>query len=77
MASFASPSAASKIILARTTWKYGNVYFAARLRSSAVSLGDNTMGYGLSRGILRPSFGHRMPQSKGCGNRIYVSVFMK
>ncbi len=51
MASFESPSAASKIILARTTWKYGNVYLAVRLRSSVASLGDSTMGYGLSRGI--------------------------
>src|SRR5881409_2615134 len=51
MSSFDRPSAASKIILARTTVKYGNVYFWVRLVSSSVSARVNEIRNGLFLGI--------------------------
>jgi hypothetical protein len=53
MRSLESPSAASKIILARTTSKYGNVYLPPRRRNSRSSSSDRTISYGLRRGKER------------------------
>src|SRR5438094_7538573 len=51
MSSLDRSSAASKIILARTTMKYGNVYFWARLVSSSVSARVKEIRNGLFLGI--------------------------
>lgn len=55
------PSAASKIILARTTSKYGNVYRAARRRSSRCSAADNRIEYGLDRGNVERASNPTIP----------------
>jgi hypothetical protein len=72
------PSAAIRIILARTTSKYGNVYLAARRFSSADSSADNLIRNGLFLGILRPSSKDRKDAIRGQTYPvIYVSVFME
>jgi hypothetical protein len=51
ISSLSKPSAAIRIILARTTSKYGNVYLVARRFSSAASTGDNSIRNGLFLGM--------------------------
>jgi hypothetical protein len=48
------PPAAIRIILARTTSKYGNVYLAARRFNSADSSADNSILNGLFLGTGDP-----------------------
>src|SRR5256886_6286875 len=55
ISSFARPCAARRIILARATIKYGNVYLLARRSSSPRSCLVRTILYGLFRGKLVPS----------------------
>src|SRR5216684_5949330 len=55
ISSFARPCAARRIILARATIKYGNVYLLARRSSSSRSCLVRTILYGLFRGKSVPS----------------------
>src|SRR5207302_4551220 len=55
MSSFARPCAARRIILARATTKYGNVYLLARRSSSSLSCLVRTILNGLFLGNLVPS----------------------
>src|SRR5437660_9056705 len=55
ISSFARPCAARRIILARATIKYGNVYLLARRSSSSRSCLVRTIPYGLFRGKSVPS----------------------
>ena len=69
-----------RIILARWTSKYGNVYFAARRFSSCASSRDSLITNGLLLGMREPSL-----QGSRCQGAIrewtyqhkYVSVVMK
>jgi hypothetical protein len=70
ISSLAMPSAAIRIILARTTSKYGNVYLAARRVSSAYSFADNSIQNGLFLGICNSS-------SKGSRKMPYVAELIK
>jgi len=55
ISSLSIPCEAIKIILARTTSKYGNVYFPARRRNSLASAVVSLMTNGLFLGIRGPS----------------------
>ena len=59
--SLGKPSAAKRIILARTTSKYGNVYLAARRRNSRSSSAESTIENGLVRAIERATSPPTMP----------------
>jgi hypothetical protein len=50
--SLSRPWAANRIILARSTSKYGNVYLDARRDNSLASSADSTMLYGLFLGMI-------------------------
>jgi hypothetical protein len=75
--SLSMPSAAIRIILARTTSKYGNVYLVARRLSSADSCGDNSMRNGLFLGIRNPQSKDRikMPYAAELINRIRERIY--
>ncbi|MDO8673792.1 MAG: hypothetical protein Q7O66_20470 [Dehalococcoidia bacterium] len=49
--------------MARTTSKYGNVYFDARRDSSLASSGDSRIWYGLFLGMMTTSLVVIMPQN--------------
>src|SRR6266699_1168209 len=55
MASFDQPSAAKRMICARRTTKYGNVYFRTRLSNVSRSDGDRSIENGLCLGIAVPA----------------------
>jgi hypothetical protein len=57
ISSLPKPWAARRIILARITLKYANVYFAARLLNSLSSSGVKMILYGLFCGMDNP-FGY-------------------
>ncbi len=54
IASLGQPSAASRIILVRSTSQNGNVYFRARLSRVSRSDGEGSMRYGLVLGMSPP-----------------------
>jgi hypothetical protein len=82
MRSLDKPSAASRIILARTTSKYGDVYLAARRRSSCSSAAESTIENGLVRGIVRVASSPTMPYvselfNSGIRYRTYESEYLE
>jgi hypothetical protein len=65
MRSLRNPSATMRIIVARTTSRYGDVYLAALCsrvaRSSRVSVMANGLRLDTGRGLLRPRAYHQRP----------------
>src|SRR5207302_11258559 len=71
-----SPSAARSTVLRGRTSRYGNVYFAARRRSSRSSCVDRSIEYGLDRGNMN-SPAHDAIRTRIFQAHEYVSVFME
>src|SRR5713101_3386933 len=75
MRSLDRPCAASNTILARTTSRYGDVYFLARASNSRRSSGDSSIGYGLLLDIPPPPPRWKDNESQGKMDPYYTSLY--
>src|SRR5713226_4839645 len=75
MRSLDRPCAASNTILARTTTRYGDVYFLARASNSRRSSGDSSIGYGLLLDIPPPPPRWKDNESQGKMDPYYTSLY--